>query len=68
MRMTTATTAFKMPLYGIYFPLSAFSAFSTFFRNSEKMSCANDNALLNPYTTPVTDEMAHIMKAESYAT
>ena len=42
MRMTTATTAFKMPLYGIYFPLSAFSAFSTFFRNSEKMSCANE--------------------------
>ena len=26
------------------------------------------NAMLNPYTTPVTEEMTHIMKAESYAT
>ena len=28
---------------------------------------ADINAMLNPYTTPVTDEMAHIMKADSYA-
>lgn len=26
------------------------------------------NEMLNPYTAPVTDEMAHIMKADSYAT
>ena len=35
--------------------------------NKEK-AMEDINALLNPYTTPVTDEMAHIMKAESYAT
>ena len=29
---------------------------------------ADINAMLNPYTTPITDEMAHIMKADSYAT
>lgn len=29
---------------------------------------ADINAMLNPYTTPVTEDMAHIMKAESYAT
>lgn len=29
---------------------------------------ADINAMLNPYTTPVTDEMAHIMKAEAYST
>lgn len=29
---------------------------------------ADINAMLNPYTTPVTDEMAHIVKADSYAT
>lgn len=29
---------------------------------------ADINAMLNPYTTPVTEEMAHIMKADSYAT
>lgn len=35
--------------------------------NREK-ALSDINALLNPYTTPVTDEMAHIVKAESYAT
>ena len=29
---------------------------------------ADINAMLNPYPTPVTDEMAHIVKADSYAT
>jgi len=35
--------------------------------NREK-TLADINAMLNPYTTPVTEEMAHIMAAESYAT
>lgn len=35
--------------------------------NKEK-ALADINAMLNPYTTPVTEDMAHIMKAESYAT
>ena len=35
--------------------------------NREK-AMADINELLNPYTTPVTEEMAHIMKADSYAT
>ncbi len=35
--------------------------------NGEK-ALADINAMLNPYTTPVTEDMAHIMKAESYAT
>jgi len=34
----------------------------------KEQTLADINALLNPYTTPVTDEMAHIMKADSYAT
>ena len=40
MRTITATTAFKMPLYGINFPLSACPVSSTVFRNFEKLSCA----------------------------
>lgn len=35
--------------------------------NKDK-TMADINALLNPYTTLVTDEMAHIVKADSYAT
>ena len=35
---------------------------------NKERALADINAMLNPYTTPVTDEMAHIMKAESYAT
>ena len=42
MRMITATTAFKMPLYGISFSLSACPVSSTVFRNTEKLSCANE--------------------------
>ena len=42
MRTITATTAFKMPLYGIGFPLSACPVSSTVFRNSEKLSCVNE--------------------------
>ena len=42
MRTKLATTAFKMPSYGISFPLSASSVSSTVFRNSEKLSCANE--------------------------
>lgn len=42
MKMITATTAFKMPLHGISFPLSASSVSSAVFRNSEKLSCANE--------------------------
>ena len=42
MRMITATTAFKMPLYGINFPLSVYSVSSTVFRNTEKLACANE--------------------------
>ena len=42
MRTITATTAFKMPLYGISFPLSACPVSSTVFRNSEKLSCVNE--------------------------
>ena len=42
MRTITATTAFKMPLYGINFPLSACPVSSTVFRNTEKLSCANE--------------------------
>jgi len=34
----------------------------------KEQTLADINAMLNPYTTPVTDEMAHIMKADSYAT
>ena len=37
MRTITATTAFKMPLYGINFPLSACQESSTVFRNTEKL-------------------------------
>lgn len=42
MRMITATTAFMMPHLGINLTLSAFSISSTVFRNSEKLSCANE--------------------------
>ena len=42
MRTTTATTAFKMPFYGISFLLPASSVSSTVFRNTEKLSCANE--------------------------
>ena len=42
MRMITATTAFKMPLYDISFLLSVYSVSSTVFRNTEKLSCANE--------------------------
>lgn len=42
MRMITATTAFVMPHLGINLTLSAFSISSTVFRNSEKLSCANE--------------------------
>lgn len=34
----------------------------------KEKTLADINAMLNPYTTPVTEEMAHIMKADSYAT
>ena len=34
----------------------------------KEQTLADINAMLNPYTTPVTDEMAHIVKADSYAT
>ena len=43
MRTITATTAFKMPLYGIGLPLYAFQGSSEVFRNTEKLSCVNDN-------------------------
>ena len=42
MRTITATTEFKMPLYGINFSLSAHPVSSTVFRNTEKLSCANE--------------------------
>ena len=42
MRTKLATTAFKMPLYGIGFPLSAYPVSSTVFQNTEKLSCANE--------------------------
>ena len=42
MRTITATTAFKMPLYGSGYPLSAHSVSSTVFRNTEKLSCTNE--------------------------
>ena len=48
MRTITATTAFKMPLYGISFPLSAFQESSTVFRNFEKLSCANEVGASKP--------------------
>jgi len=48
MRTITATTAFKMPLYGISFPLSAFQESSTVFRHSEKLSCANEVSASKP--------------------
>ena len=34
----------------------------------KEQTLADINAMLNPYTTPVTDEMVHIVKADSYAT
>ena len=48
MRTKLATTAFKMPLYGISFPLSAFQESSTVFRNFEKLSCANEVGASKP--------------------
>ena len=48
MRTITATTAFKMPLHGISFPLSASSVSSTVFRNTEKLSCANEVSASQP--------------------
>ena len=51
MRTITATTAFKMPLYGISFSLSAFSVSSTVFRNTEKLSCANEVSASKPLFT-----------------
>ena len=44
MRTKLATTAFKMPFYGIGFPLSAYSVSSTVFRNSEKLYQSNFTA------------------------
>ena len=38
---TTAMTAFRMPFYGIEFPLSGCGMSSTFFRDSENLPCAN---------------------------
>jgi LCP family protein required for cell wall assembly len=34
----------------------------------KEKTLADINTMLNPYTTPVTEEMAHIMKADSYST
>ena len=48
MRIKLATTAFKMPLYGISFPLSACPVSSTVFRNTEKLSCANEVSASKP--------------------
>ena len=42
MKTTTATTVFKMPLYGSCFPLSACPASFAVFRTPEKLSCANE--------------------------
>ena len=51
MRTITATAAFKMPLYGINFPLSACQESSTVFRNFEKLSCANEVSASKPLFT-----------------
>lgn len=34
----------------------------------KEQTLADINAMLNPYKQPITEELAHIMKAESYAT
>ena len=42
MRTTVAMTVFKMPHYGISFPLSAYSVSFSVSQNTEKLSCANE--------------------------
>ena len=49
MRMTVATFAFKMPLYGIGLPLSAFPVSSTVFQSSEKLCRANAGRASKPF-------------------
>ena len=41
MRMITATTAFKMPLYGVSFPLSAWQESSTVFQGTKSLHLEN---------------------------
>ena len=48
MTITTNSTVFKMPLYGIWLPLSACQGSSTVFRNTEKLSCANEVSASKP--------------------
>ena len=43
-----AATAFEMPLLGISFSLSAHPVSSTVFRNTEKLSCANEVSASKP--------------------
>ena len=45
-----------------------YKGYSWCYELDKEKTLADINAMLNPYTTPVTEEMAHIMKAESYAT
>ncbi len=45
-----------------------YKGYSWCYELDREKTLADINAMLNPYTTPVTEDMAHIMKAESYAT
>lgn len=42
MRTTVIKTAVKMPFYSISYSSSSYSASSSVFRNTEKLSCANE--------------------------
>lgn len=43
-----------------------YRGFTWCYELDKEKALADINAMLNPYTTPVTDEMAHIIKADSY--
>lgn len=47
---------------------ATYNGYTWCFELDKEQTMTDINELLNPYTTPVTDEMAHIMKGQSYST
>ena len=47
---------------------ATYNEFTWCYELDKEQTLADINALLNPYTTPITKEMVHIVTADSYAT
>lgn len=47
---------------------ATYNGYTWCFELDKEQTMTDINELLNPYTTPVTEEMAHIMKGQSYST